>query len=225
MANSKDLVGQRFGRLVVIKRLPSVRTGNSVRSNWFCQCDCGNTHKVTTKELTSGHVCSCGCYHKEVSSKVATRTNTTHNLTKEEYNLYSRWKAIKQRCYNPNNIAYKNYGGRGIKMCDEWYNDPRKFVEWCKDNGIKQGFDIDRIDVNGDYEPSNCRSLTRSENSKNKRNVILVSVNGIKKTMSEWNRIVGYAHSSLQRLYRRCGENAVVERIESLLSKKGIVYA
>ena len=136
---------------------------------WKCKCDCGNEKIVRGSDLTTRKTSSCGCYRKE-------KTSVTHTIHGgKNSRLYAVWCDIKQRCNNSNNPIYKYYGERGIKLCEEWTNDFNVFREWA----IKNGYDenakrgkctIDRIDVNGNYEPSNCRWVSMAEQNLNKRN-------------------------------------------------------
>lgn len=168
---SKDLTGKKFGRLTVIRRLKPEEV-ETRQYNWLCQCECGNFVKASANKLKTGHTKSCGCLRDEFSIGDKTRTHGLRHSTR----LYHIYATMKQRCNNPNNSQYKNYGGRGIKVCDEWNdkNGFKAFYDWA----ISAGFDeskpwqeqtIDRIDVNGNYEPSNCRWVTNLEQQRNKR--------------------------------------------------------
>lgn len=150
-----DLTGQRFGRLTVIERGPNSPSGSA---RWRCKCDYGNETLTATAKLRNGTTQSCGCLGLEH----ATQAKIKHGARHER--LYNVWAAMKQRCYNPHKDGYKYYGGKGVTICDEWREDYAKFKAWAYANGYEPGLTIDRIDSNGNYEPSNCRWVTFAEN-------------------------------------------------------------
>lgn len=145
------LEGERYGKLVVVEEAEPIysKTGKMIR-RWKCKCDCGNITIVRHGDLRNGSTVSCGCYNYEKESAVK-----THGYSRTK--LGNVFEGMKQRCNNPKNKNYEKYGGRGIKICTEWLNDPKKFFDWAIKNGYKEGLSIDRIDVNGNYEPDNCR--------------------------------------------------------------------
>jgi hypothetical protein len=152
-----QLIGQRFGRLKV-RSLIGVRNGGQL---WLCRCECGRESKVTTKSLRGRHVVSCGCFRLEILRTKA----ITHGMSKT--NIYHRYCSMIDRCCNPRAEKYQFYGGRGIRICKRWRNS---FSNFLKDMGLPPvGTSLDRIDVNGNYEPSNCRWATRSQQMKNRR--------------------------------------------------------
>lgn len=137
-----------------------------------CICDCGNKKDVRKDHLLKGLIISCGCFHKERMSKLFTESNVTHGLSRTR--LYKVFRDMKTRCYNSHSPDYKNYGARGIQICEEWLNDYTKFAKWAIENGYdenakKMYCTIDRIDVNGNYEPNNCRWVGAKIQNKNKR--------------------------------------------------------
>lgn len=184
MRKAMDLKNQRFGRAIVLKRVEN--KGRYVR--WLCKCDCGNEFVALTQHLRNGSVKSCGCLLKEIAGQKFIKLNTKHG--KHKTRLYKIWAAIKGRCFNKNNLAYKNYGGRGITICDEWINNYPAFEIWANENGYNDTLTIDRIDVNGNYEPSNCRWATRQEQQNNRRACRYITYNGKTKTIAEWARIL-----------------------------------
>lgn len=168
MPGKYDLTGQKFGRLTALYTVPN----NSHRTRWHCVCDCGNTKDVLQQNLRNGHVKSCGCLHTERNIKKITAYNSSmnreaHNETKTR--LYHIWVNIKSRCFNKTLSSYKNYGGRGITICQEWKESFISFKNWALSNGYSDSLSIDRIDVNGNYSPYNCRWVTNSIQQFNKR--------------------------------------------------------
>lgn len=175
--NIKDLTGKRFGRLEVVE-LANRRSGR--KAYWLCKCDCGNFKEVRSDCLKV--VSSCGCLKKE-QDIINLGVENNHKLSKHE--LYSRWNAMINRCDNPNSPAFKNYGGRGIKVCEKWH-DVKEFIEWAENNGYKEGLTIERKDVNGNYEPSNCCWIPPEEQHYNKTTSVFVEYEGETLTVMQW---------------------------------------
>jgi len=175
MSKRAELSGKRFGRLTVIKR---VRLGDS-KGRWLCRCDCGNEKIILTDSLTRGAAKSCGCYRREVTS----RTFKKHGSSNDR--LYAIWLGIKDRCNNPNNLSYKNYGARGISVCKEW-EFFSAFGEWAISNGYSDNLTIERVDCFGNYEPSNCTWIEKKFQSRNTRMTTQYTINGMKKPLIEW---------------------------------------
>ena len=185
--NLKDLV---FGELLVIK--DSGRRDSCRQILWECKCSCGNTVYVPTRSLTGKRTKSCGCLSIDRCRK---GLNTKHNLCNSR--LYKIWVNMKSRCYNPNTPDYQNYGGRGIRICEEWLSDFSNFYSWSVLNGYSEDLTIDRIDNEGDYCPENCRWATRPLQANNKRNNTLIEYNGESHTISEWSSITGISYNTL----------------------------
>ena len=154
-----DLTGKQYGRLTVLERQGSLN-GHAA---WKCICKCGKVIVTRSCDLRSGKTTSCGCFHNEM---VANITKSHELCGTRIYNIYSD---MIQRCYNPKGTGYKNYGGRGIRVCDEWKNDRQQFFDWAKSSGYSEKLTLDRIDNDGNYEPSNCRWATPSEQRVNQR--------------------------------------------------------
>ena len=180
-----DYIGKRYGHLLILEEAEVSENGKvKVR----CQCDCGNITVCFLDDLKQGNTKSCGCYRVSLVKGLT----KTHGMS--DTRLFKVWCLMHQRCYNINNPQYKNYGGRGITICDEWKNDFLKFHDWAYENGYDENADfmkctLDRKDVNGNYCPENCRWATTIEQCNNKRNNTLVSYNGEIHTVAEWARM------------------------------------
>lgn len=198
-----DLTGQRFGRLTVIKRIGT----KYHQSLWLCKCDCGNTKEVICQNLKHGSVRSCGCLLNEARKKVG----ISNDIGKLNYrhgdfgtHLYGIWNAMKNRCLNTKSNGYKWYGARGIKVCDEWL-DYTNFKQWAIKNGYNDGLSIERVDVNGNYEPSNCIWIKKREQGFNKRTTRYIQYRGKNYTIREISEITGLSIRTIRgRVERGC---------------------
>jgi hypothetical protein len=188
MPQIKDISNNRYGRLVAKERAYINRN----HGWWICKCDCGKEIIVSQNSLQTGNTKSCGCLRKELT-KQRGKSNITHGGSHSK--LYDNWRGIIKRCFLTGFHCYKRYGGRGISVCDEWTKFD-KFQEWALKNGYDEHLTIDRIDNNGNYEPSNCRWATRKEQARNKRNTTMFSINGIKKPLIEWSEILGVKYAT-----------------------------
>ena len=168
MGKFVDITGNKYGEWLVLKYHGS--------SNWLCKCSCGTIRELKTGTLKSGHSSSCGCKKRKHG----------YDGTK----IYRLWSHMKERCYSEKHKSFNHYGGRGITVCDEWL-EAKNFIDWAFKNGYEEGLTLDRIDVNGNYEPSNCRFITNKEQQRNKRNSRFLEIEGQVKTVSEWAEICG----------------------------------
>lgn len=183
-----DLSGQRFGRLVAILRDKSRRG-----TFWSCICDCGNGCSVNANNLRRGKQNSCGCMKREL----AAARHYKHGMTKSRE--HESWMHAKQRCINPKNAAWNNYGGRGITMCESWTDS---FEQFFRDMGqCPEGHTLDRIDNNGNYEPSNCRWASRATQNRNRRDTTMITHDGTTLSISDWADRTGLPHSMLRYRY------------------------
>lgn len=180
----KDLTGKRIGRLTVIRDSGKDKKGNY---KWECKCDCGNTTTVTSSHLITGHTRSCGCLLIK-----------HHMWNTRQYQI---WRAMLDRCYNPRIKSYKDYGGRGISVCEKW----QTFEGFWDDiaSGYSKDLTIDRINVNGNYEPNNCRWATRRTQGNNRRNNVLLTHEGVTDTITNWARKLGVNANTLISRYHR----------------------
>lgn len=200
----ENLVGKKFGRLTVIERSDSkvLPSGGKV-TMWLCRCECGNTKSVPAYNLKIGKTKSCGCLSAELSKKRAITHGATSNRKKER--IYDIWRAMKERCYNPKNISYKNYGGRGICVCGEWLNDYSAFKSWALSSGYADDLSIDRIDYQKDYSPENCRWASRKQQNNNTRHNTTIFAFGRSKTLSQWSEKTGLSADVISARIKKLG--------------------
>ena len=183
-----NLTGKKFGKLLVLEQHGRNRNKSVL---WLCRCDCGNETVASNGSLIGGTVQSCGCLKQRQREAV-----TKHGLHNTK--IYKKWQSMKTRCNNPNASNYKDYGGRGITVCDEWLNDFESFYRWAINNGYKEGLTLDRIDVDGDYTPSNCRWATIAEQNNNQRKSRIVTYNGKSQTIGEWAKETGLNYQTIR---------------------------
>ena len=186
MQNNSDFIGKKFGRLEVIS---FSHKDKYYKKYYVCKCCCGNFTTVLQKNLISGNTKSCGCLWKEKKKKSLTKHNMRHST------LYGKWAGMIQRTKNKNKKDYKNYGGRGIKVCEEWSNKKygsSNFISWALKKGYRDGLTIDRIDVNGNYCPENCRWIGLKEQQRNKRNNNFITYKGKTLCATDWETLMGF---------------------------------
>lgn len=192
-----DLINKRFNRLTVVKWLAEkerIHRNNPL----LCLCDCGNTIQTNANKLLTGHTKSCGCKKSQMISDL----NRKYIYSNKR--LYSVYKAMLTRCYDPKDRNYIRYGHRGIKVCDEWLNNYDNFAEWAFSNGYNQNAafhvcTIDRINVDGNYEPSNCRWISNKEQQQNTRRCRNFEYNGEIHNISKWAEILNIPYNTLYR--------------------------
>ena len=201
-----DLTGKRFGKLVVLERVEDhISSGGYRYPKWKCVCDCGNEVDVISKRLKSNTTKSCGCYRREVASLLEHETHGD-SANPEYKNLYNVWRGMRRRCTTPTHKSYHHYGGRGIVICKEW-DEYENFKVWALNNGYRSGLSIDRINVDGDYEPSNCRWVTQKEQNNNRRNNHYVTYQGRTQTATEWAEELGIESGEFLRELNRFNDD------------------
>ena len=211
MSKKIDLTGRRFGRLVVLEQGSYITPG---RPRWRCRCVCGKETIVSSASLLYGNTTSCGCYRREKQAESG-KHHTTHGMSKDR--LYYIYYGMRRRCYNPNAIDFPRYGGRGIKICEDWLHSFECFKEWAFSNGYDESLSIDRIDCNGDYCPENCRWTDLKTQHNNTRKNHYVTYEGETLTISQWAERYGINKITLQS--RLCKYGWSVERA---LTKGGV---
>ena len=209
---NKNLVGKRFGRLEVVDIAAPNKHG---KRTWLCKCDCGNNSIQTTGDLNFGRVVSCGCLKKEkVSNLKRSHGNAPASGPTSEYNI---WNHIISRCTKPSYASYKNYGARGIDVCERWL----KFENFLADMGKKpEGMSIDRIDNNKGYSPENCRWATHTEQTRNQRSNFLITINGETKCLAEWCEISGVNYSAARGRIKRGMPPEIAVTIKGRVTKQ-----
>lgn len=182
-----DLTGKRYGKLIVISK---------VGVGWLCRCDCGGACQRRTGELNAGRRLRCS------KCSIADRVGRLVRMRKAAVSSYPKllrkvWDAMKRRCYKPQDTFFKYYGGRGIKVCQEWLDAPTRFYDWAISHGYRTGVSIDRIDSDGDYSPDNCRWTTPKVQSLNRRSVKLLTWHGKTQCIAAWASELGVKKASV----------------------------
>ena len=195
---ANDLTGKKFGKLEVI----GVHDTGNRKTYYVCQCDCGNVKVVRADSLISGATKSCGCIKKQ-QDKTNLTANNRHKMSGTR--IYETWQDMKRRCYNKQNVRYNRYGGRGIKVCEEWLNNFQSFYDWAIRNGYSDDLTIDRIDNDGNYEPSNCRWSTVKEQCNNRSSNINITIGNATKSLMSWCEIFNVDYKKVHARYQRNG--------------------
>lgn len=188
--NREAEVGDKFNRLTIISK-HIVYKHNQNMTMAVCNCDCGKQHECKLTAIVSGYTKSCGCLKSEKASARLKVSNFKHGKADLKNNrIFRIWSAIKTRCFNQKIKEWKNYGGRGITICEEWKKDYEIFEKWALENGYSDELTIDRINVNGNYEPSNCRWVGKDLQARNRRNnrqdTVKITAFGETKTVLDW---------------------------------------
>lgn len=204
----ENIISKQFGYLTVIRQ---EGTDGHYHKTYLCRCVCGNERYLTKNKLIKGTP-SCGCMRYTTSAS----KRKTHGMSKTR--IYHTWQDMKSRCYRKNNKDYGLYGGRGISVCDEWKNSFQIFHEWAIANGYSEESTIDRIDSNGNYEPSNCRWVSQKQQCNNISRNHLLTFEGVTRTMAEWAEIKGIPYTTLRARINTLHwdvEKALMEGVES----------
>lgn len=207
---ANDLTGKKFGKLEVI----GVHDTGSRKTYYVCQCDCGNVKVVRADALISGATKSCGCIKKE-QDKTNLTANHKHKMSGTR--IYETWQDMKRRCYNKQNARYDRYGGRGITVCDEWLKNFQSFYDWAISNGYSDDLTIDRIDNDGNYEPSNCRWSTAKEQCNNRGSNINITIGNATKSLMCWCEIFNVDYKKVYARYKRNGYEGIDRLFNDIL--------
>lgn len=197
--SNKRVIGKKFGRLTVLEY---AYTGNNYHKYFTCICDCGKITTVDMKHLLYGKIKSCGCLWEDNKHEY----KKIHGDSKKD--LYYRWLSMKRRCNKKDDERYKDYGGRGITICKEWM-EYGNFKEWALKNGYEKNLEIDRINNNKGYSPSNCHFVTALENNRNKRNNVYITYNGKTMTISQWSLETGISNSTISARIKKLGWDGI----------------
>lgn len=205
----QNMIGMRFGNLTIIK-LEKREKGNSY---WLCKCDCGNNKIVLGRSLFHGNTRSCGCLQKETASEIF----STHKMSNKR--IYHTWENMISRCYYTKDMSYRAYGGRGITVCDEWKSSFETFYNWAVSHGYSDTLTIDRINVNGNYEPNNCRWVDMISQANNRRTNRYFMINGENLTISQIARKFNLNPNTLRTKIRNGATKKEIEEMCNLLEE------
>lgn len=190
-----DLSNMEFDNFKVVRRLKPEEVERK-RYNWLCECNCGRMFYGNTNKIKTGHTKSCGCLKEKDKIRIGNLNRKYHYSNRRMYAIY---RAMILRCYNPNIKGFSDYGGRGIEVCEEWRSENGfdVFYEWAIQNGYEENLTIDRIDVNRNYKPSNCRWVTNLKQQNNRRNNIMLTYDGKTQSLKEWSRELNINYSAM----------------------------
>ena len=193
----KDIAGQKYNSLYVIEFSHKDKRGEAF---WKCRCDCGKETVASGYKIRTGHTKSCGCEQEKHRKE---GFHKSHGMS--ESKLYIVWLNMKHRCYYKKNSMYKNYGGRGITICNEWLSGFEPFRDWALSSGYKEDLTIERINVNGNYEPDNCTWITEKEQHLNRTNSHYLTAHGKTQTIKEWADETGLKYETIERRVNQFG--------------------
>lgn len=196
-----DLTGMKFGRLTVIEQVGHRLIGKRKRPFWLCKCECGKEKEIASESMVAGMIRSCGCLAKELIRKrcITHGESIGYKMSKE----LKAYQGMKDRCYNPNATKYYTYGKRGIKVCNRWLES---FDNFLKDMGrCPKKKTLDRIEVNGNYEPSNCHWATNGEQARHRTDNVFMEYDGKRMIQKDWARELGICHKKFNHLYKQHG--------------------
>lgn len=227
MKSKQINVGDRAGKLVVVKDCGiKILPCGEHRRYYLCKCDCGNEVEVAKNKLVCQATKSCGCLiveEKQNRSCANQKDKRFYNIRKiSQKELGNHWKNMMYRCYKKSCNDYRLYGARGITVCEEWQYSFDKFKDWALSNGYQKGLTLDRIDVNGNYEPNNCRWATVKEQNRNRQNTIKVIYNSKQIALSEFAEIHNIKYYNAINWHRQgYGVEEMIEKNKILLEKRG----
>lgn len=213
MGKLKDMTNYKFNGCTVLKRAEN--KGKNVC--WLCKCYCGKEFVVRATDIRTGNTKSCGCLNKKLAGDRARKHGNRNSR------LYNIWSNMKARCSNSNSKNFKNYGGRGINVCDDWLNSFENFYNWAMDNGYDNKLTLDRIDNYKGYKPNNCKWSDYTQQERNRRNNHILEYNNEKHTIAEWSDITGIPYKTL---WKRINDGWTVEKSlkQPLRGKKELIW-
>lgn len=200
----KDLTGQKFNMFTVLEFSHVEYGKKNRRTYWIAQCECGTVKPIRADQLKT--TISCGCHKRKTDSEkmkklAIERRKYDNEIALSKHPLYHVWRGMIARCYDNRDSHYPRYGGRGITICSEWKNDFRAFYDWSINNGFAEKLEIERIDNDGNYDPNNCRFVTRKENCNNRSTTIKITFKGYTKSVSEWANLLNVKQATLRYLH------------------------